>query len=84
MALSIFLPHGLAEATKPTEPQERQTIQQRVNAIRKELRESGWRGEGQSVDEARGPRGDEKVSQWYNWPNWPNWGNGWSNYWRNW
>ena len=78
LGLSIFLPHGSANAAKT--PPEKLTISQRVTIVREQLRQST----GVQVNQTNP---DEQLSQWPNWPNWPNmwpnWNN-WNNFWPNW
>lgn len=78
MGISILLPRTeSANAAKPSVTPDKQTIEQRVAAVRRHLHDEQLR------EDANGDKSDQpsmrKLTQWYNWGNWPNWRN-----WPNW
>jgi hypothetical protein len=78
MGLGILLPRvESADAAKPSVTPDKQTIEQRVAAVRRHFHNQ------QSGDNVNGDKSDQistgRLAQWYNWGNWPNWRN-----WPNW
>lgn len=87
IAAGIVLPTGAgAEANSEPGRPERQGIQQRVEAVRRQLRAEGFHpvipDTTPNADGKIGRPKTEEVTQWPNWPKWSNWNN-WGNYWRN-
>jgi hypothetical protein len=82
IGIGILLPPPESvKAADPPSP-DKQTIEQRVAAVRRHLR---GQQQGQSVNVDQSDQtSTERLTQWYNWPNWtnfrnfpnwPNWGN---------
>jgi hypothetical protein len=81
VGIGISLPSPeSAKAANPASTPDEKTIEQRVAAVRRDLREQQLR-DNTTVDKTN-QKSSERLTQWFNWPNWPNWGN-WPN-WPNW
>lgn len=89
IAAGLVLPTShRAAAYSAVDGPDHQSIQHRVEAVRRQLRANVSRSvrtdsmpNAEKGESAEPKRND--LTQWPNWPKWNNWNN-WGNYWRNW